>query len=239
MLSFNWFLVGVALAASSCSSSENTSELEGSFETKFVADNFFLYEDVSDEWMKNFIERKNPSRDESVKTNAQLASEVGQVARCFGLDGRVFAGLVAQESAFKMNAVSNTGAAGLTQQTGIGIVEVNDQLGRRGKDYARAGAINYFQSAIKCSVSETPWKNLWERAPTTQAMKEILKSDSQTALIYGAVLLKTNLSAAKTHSANGTIESLYRDALRRYNGDPEQKEHYQAKIMKYAAEDFI
>jgi hypothetical protein len=234
----NIVVVTVIAFVAGCSQSEPQSELQGSFETTKVSENYFLYQDLTDESALNYIQRKNPGRNESITDDKTLAAQVAQVARCFGLDGRIFAGLVAKESSFKMDAVSSTGAVGLTQQTYIGLTEVNDQLGRRGADYARKGATDYFNSAINCAVNGAAWTNLWQRAAGTRGMKNILKIDSNTALIYGAILLKTNLSAAKTNAPKASIEILYREALRRYNGDPAEKENYQIKIMKSAAEEF-
>ena len=58
------------------------------------------------------------------------------------------------------DAQSVTGAVGLSQFTNIGILEVNDQLGMRGMEYAREDTYKYFfklsleiVSAIKMGFS--------------------------------------------------------------------------------------
>ncbi|MDQ3231319.1 MAG: transglycosylase SLT domain-containing protein [Pseudobdellovibrionaceae bacterium] len=174
-------------------------------------------------------------------SNAELASLIDLVASCFAIDERIFTSLIRKESTFNMGAKSPTGAAGLTQMTGTGIDEVNDQLGKRGTSYALSSATQYFNNTLSECVSGyvgAPWVQLWDRGTTLGAQKTEISSDAVTALVYGAILLKTNLSVERTDNPNASMEQLYRNALRRYNGDPSEKENYQQNIMTSAGTDF-
>jgi hypothetical protein len=82
-------------------------------------------------------------------------------------------------------------------------------------------------------------KQLWEIAKTRDEQKARLKIAYSTSLIYGAVLLKTYLSAEKSIDSTLSMEDLYRNALRRYNGDPNEKENYQKNIIDSATNDFV
>ncbi len=221
----------VALTAVACGPSEEGSLVKGSFETAHVAEAFRVFPPANTAALTRYIKAKNP------RANSQLAAQVEVVGRCFGLDKRIFASLVAQESRFVVDAVSPTGATGLTQMTAIGLTEVNDQLGGRGARYARSAATDYFATAIDDCVNSS-WTNLWQQSGSMTGMKNALKSSPTAALIAGAVLLKTNLSAEKTRNGTALMADLYRGALRRYNGDPAEKEHYQRVIMTSAARDF-
>ncbi len=61
-----------------------------------------------------------------------MGSEVIRISSCFDIDSRILLGLIKLEFEYNQDAVSFSGASGLTQFTTIGIQEVNDQLGIRG-----------------------------------------------------------------------------------------------------------
>lgn len=228
----------ILLTLSSCGHQQAPSDLKGSFQTKYVSSSFILFEDAGVSAIEAFVVRKAPHRAEAM-SNRRLASLIEQVARGFSIDKRIFSSLVAQESAFIVAAQSSTHAVGLTQMTSIGIQEVNDQLGQRGATQARAAATAYFRGVIGSSICIN-CSDLWIRASDTAGMKRILLRDARTSLVYGAILLKSRLSAEKTKDSSLSLEEIYRNALRSYNGDPDisVREDYQTRIMNSAENQF-
>lgn len=229
----------VALLVSCGANKESNSNLEGDFRTQSIARPFVLFS-TSPTWgnISEMIANKTPDRDASRLTNNELAWKIYSVSQCFEIDPYLFTSLIYQESAFNEVAESSTGAAGLTQFTTIGIKEVNDQLGFRGTDYARQSTTAYLNSAIKSCVIDfvglNRWNNLWDQEDSLRTMRDRLKRDTNKALVYGAVHLKTQLAVVKTKNPGYSMKNTYKDALMRYNGDESEKDRYQRNIFRNA-----
>lgn len=176
-----------------------------------------------------------------------LAAEILKISLCFEIDPWIFTSLIKKESSFEKSATSITNAVGLTQFTGIGIVEVNDQLGIRGKDGAFLNSIQYFNNTLKSCVDEN-WVHLWDKVTNykelsaddqMRAAKAILLENPRYALVYGAVLLKTYVAISDQRNTNpeNKLSQLYFNALMQYNGEPgDAKIKYAEKIFSFVGE---
>lgn len=174
----------------------------------------------------------------------ELAHTLLSVANCFQIDPWILTGLVQQESWFNKDAVSKTGASGLTQFTNIGIKEVHDQLGQRGIIGAPESSINYFNSVLYECVNQN-WVQLWEKVDVSPdhpeyylKLKGMLKLDIVASLVYGAILLKTFVTYEQLKNIkqekNLQTSEIYFYALQRYNGEPgDAKIRYAKKIFSY------
>ena len=178
------------------------------------------------------------------KTDAlDIATNIIKVSLCFKVDPWILAGLVQKESSFARDAVSPTNAAGLTQFTSSGFKEVNDQLGFRGKSEATDAAISFFNTQILECV-DPHWVHLWIRIALPEAddnfynnSKEEIKTDVQTALVYGAILLKTYVAYADMQAIKMEVQpsmsETYFQALQIYNGeDGDAKVNYAKNIFQ-------
>ncbi len=214
--------------------SEEISPTKGYFATQGIENELLLFEQPSKETIEDFITFKVPNRFDPELPTEVLADKILMISECFALDANVFTGLIYQESSFNRQAVSPTGAAGLTQFTSAGLQEVHDQLGQRGNNYARRSTIKHLNKVLKYCVlpeiNEEEWYHLWEVADSYWQCKEHMKQHPDYALVYGAVLLKVLLTVFKTDDMYET----YQNALVRYNGDPAEQYHYQAKVLGYA-----
>lgn len=172
-----------------------------------------------------------------IKTNYKISKEdafdiatnVVKVSNCFKVDPWVLTGLIQKESSFTRDAVSPTNAAGLTQFTSSGFKEVNDQLGFRGNDSATDAAILFFNTQILECVDPN-WINLWVKVGVPESdedfynlSKEEIKKDVQTAVVYGAILLKTYVAYADIKASklekHPSMSETYFQALQIYNGE--------------------
>lgn len=169
----------------------------------------------------------------------QLAGSIIRIAACFHVDPWVLTALIQKESSFVKDATSPTNAAGLTQFTTRGLKEVNDQLGLNGRVGTYVTNIAYFRDRILTCVNPN-WVDLWDMVPTTQAdetffkdLKEVLKTDAEMAITYGAVLLKTYTvsieQAAQKEGLQLSMSEKYFLGLQRYNGEPGEKKIDYAK----------
>lgn len=161
-----------------------------------------------------------------------IAEKVYKVSQCFEIDPKVFLGLMRLESLFNIQAVSPTGAVGITQFTTIGAQEVSDQLGRRGSSYANKKNTIYLREKLLNCVNSN-WLDLWERVNSDdwQIQKEIFLSEVESPVVYGAILLKVYLAKAKR---NEDLREVYYDALKNYNGEPGQRKFWYAKkVLEY------
>lgn len=159
----------------------------------------------------------------------EISKIIIEVSSCIQIDPWILTGLIQKESTFNKYAISPTGAAGLTQFTSIGFKEVNDQLGLRGRAGAPVAVTLYFSNKIKNCIDPS-WTDLWNRVDVKEdnaefynLLKEEVKKDITSSIVYGAILLKTYL--AFVHSSN-TFEALplktseiYFRALQIYNGE--------------------
>lgn len=205
--------------------------------------------DTAVERIERHMNRVEPLRDQDGLTNAELAEKIATVAACFGLDPYVYAGLVHTESRYRADARSPTGAAGLTQMTKWGLLEVADQIGFGDSRRATETARLYFNAAIDQCIevhllAGAEWTPPWDRAEVARhkpysprwyrAQKDVLYRDPDSALIYGAVLLKTHLAVIRKSWRRSSTERVYREALRRYNGDEAMRHIYHETVIKTA-----
>lgn len=199
----------------------------------------------SQELIKKYIVKSNfkiPSADAQI-----IAHEIITSSACLGLDPWIMTGLIKKESSFNHKAVSATGAAGLTQFTSIGLKEVNDQLGVRGREGAPEAITLYLAGKIRTCI-DSSWIDLWNRTDLKDdhpdyynRLKEELKNDPKTAVVYGTILLKVYLSVVTVRTnfviAPPKKSELYYQALQIYNGEEgEAKVKYAKQIFKYVKE---
>lgn len=203
-----------------------------------------LYDETpSVEALSKYIGKMASGRSQELITNKVLAKEILHASSCFGIDPYVFTGLIHTESHFNNSATSNTGAVGFTQFTNIGVREVHDQLGERGKHGAIASTIKFWQ-IIFTDCIDPEWMPLWKRTlhldedERKAYQKKIIKRDPGLSLAYGALLLKLywgRQSQLWEDRDDVTKDELYLRVLARYNGEPDGRaEIYAKKVMKRA-----
>lgn len=174
-----------------------------------------------------------------------IASNVLKVSKCFDIDPWFLMSLIHKESSFDREAESPTKAAGLTQFTRIGLEEVNDQLGIRGPDHAKASVTQYLNNQVYGCVNNG-WTHLWDRVKHRDAnsplfysqIKEVLKDDIEAAVTYGAILLKVYLAYADSRNIRNNTNlddyEIYYQALMLYNGEAgNAKVQYAKNIFKF------
>lgn len=181
---------------------------------------------------------KVPAREAEV-----IAKEILSVSSCFEIDPWILTSLIQKESSFVKHAVSPTGAVGLTQFTSIGIKEVNDQLGYRGREGAPEAVTLFFHERLRDCINPS-WVDLWSRIEIRdehpefyKQLKEIIKNDGQSSIVYGAVLLKIYLAFVNYRNtyqvAPMKLSEVYFQALQLYNGEEgEAKLRYAKAIFK-------
>ena len=103
-------------------------------------------------------------------------------------------GLIHKESSFIKTAVSPTGAAGLTQFTAIGLKEVNDQFGMRGKMGAPEIVTLYFLTQTRSCI-DSEWVELWRKIDvqeTDPTFYPLLKEQLKKAIsrLYKCIMAK-------------------------------------------------
>lgn len=172
-----------------------------------------------------------------------ISEEIIKVSQCFKIDPWILTGLIQKESSFNKEAISPTGAAGLTQFTGIAFKEVHDQLGFRGREGASEAITLYFQSILKSCIDNS-WIDLWNKVTLkedhpeyTNELKNLLIKEPKISIVYGGILLKTYLAhiSNKADRTDNDLElsETYFKALQLYNG-----EEGEAKV-KYAKNIFL
>lgn len=183
--------------------------------------------------IERFIDASAPS-DSAVKnkmSNRALAAKITLASFCFKTDPYAFAAMIWKESRFDQTRVSPTGAAGLTQMTGLAIDEVNDQLGNRGAAEANLENVEYWHSAIHCYTGGAKWvlmfgnkmntlllgQTVADHARRLAKAKSWIVSDVDRQLIYGQIALKVSLARARDNGLWG--EEAYAEAFKNYNGD--------------------
>lgn len=237
----------LAMASSGCGPIETVSTTDGIFQTKKIAEPYFLNTDIEPDFFrfKDYVEAHSARRDPILPpltyTTLDIAYDIYMVAQEFGIDPRVLLALVRKESSYRADAESPTGAAGLTQFTTSGVTEVKDQFGARGTEYALSNTINYWTELVPRvykQLSNGKDLQLPTSATTVKSLKDTLVAHPLMAIIYGAVLLKTNLAMVKEKNLTAnpplTMRELYRKALENYNGDPPVKEEYAKTILLWA-----
>lgn len=148
-----------------------------------------------------------------------LTRQILRASECFEIDPIVFTSLIWRESHFRHQSQSETGAVGLTQLTKTGIHEVLDRLASespRKRDSLRNQMASCYPSLLKSIpvntdvVDFSEWKSKVAHSP-------------EVALIFGALLLKINLT------------NDYRSALEKYNGDPRVKVRFARDVLALAS----
>ncbi len=148
-----------------------------------------------------------------------LSRQIVRASQCFELDPIVFTALIWRESHFKHQSKSETGAVGLTQLTKMGIHEVLDRLGAeslRKRDSLRNQMASCYPSLLKSIPANTDFVDfsVWKRK---------MAHSPETALVFGAILLKINLNTD------------YQIALEKYNGDPRIKVRFSKEVLALAS----
>lgn len=141
-------------------------------------------------------------------------------------------GKVHAESTFYIDAVSSSGAAGLSQMTGVAIQEVRDQLGIRWNSYARASVIKELTTNLKACLGTVEYDVFFilHKDKTINHIKEIYKSNIKYSIFAGAIVLKVFM--AKNYSANRSLRENYRLALEDYNGESTKAQYADNIIQK-------
>lgn len=191
--------------------------------------------------IERYIRKTNYRIDE--KTRHDIAKNVLKVSECLKIDPWILTGLIKKESTFNPYAISGTKASGLTQFTGIGILEVNDQLGMRGERYATGESIEYFTTVVRDCINPS-FVNLWDRVSVKPeddlfvdlAKKEIM-NDVELAVTYGGILLKTYLAYTDLRS-DAKLSQVYFKALQTYNGEPGEAKVRYARAVFNNLEEF-
>lgn len=211
---------------------------------RFFTPKALLFDGVPTEAaLTQYIKKMASGRSQNLISNQMLAREILYVSQCFDIDPIVYTGLIHTESHFNNSAQSSTGAVGFTQFTNIGLAEVHDQLGQRGKTGAIASTIEFWKT-IFIGCIDPEWVPLWKRTahlPTTEIksyQKKILKTDPNLSLAYGALLLKLywgRQSQLWEERDDITEYDVFLRALARYNGEPNGRaEVYAKKVLDRA-----
>lgn len=122
---------------------------------------------------------KNLATDAQAK---EMAVEIVAAAKAFGVDHKIMTAIIAQESQFKPNARSSTGAGGLGQLTNTAIDETRRIAGeRKNSPFREHKAI--FDRIDKSKSNRNNIKdNVWTTAAYTALMQERGKGSTKTML---------------------------------------------------------
>lgn len=192
-------------------------------------------------YLQKYIQKTNTKVE--VTDAEEISESIVTVSSCLGIDPWILTGMIQKESSFNKIAVSPTGAAGLTQFTRIGIKEVNDQLGFRGKVGAPEPVTDYLVSQIRTCVN-ADWRDFWTRLAVDEThpefyplLKEEMKKDILGAVLYGGVLLKVYLGVITSRNmlevSPISPTDTYYQALQMYNGEEGENR------IKYAKSVFL
>lgn len=209
--------------------------------SRFFVPKALLFEKTPTETqLAAYIKKMAPNRSQILIDNRMLAREILETSSCFNIDPLVFTGLIHTESTFNNEAQSGTGAVGFTQFTSIGLREVHDQLGERGKKGAITSTIKFWKT-IFADCIDPEWMPLWKRTahlPKEEVVpyqKKILKRDPMLSLAYGALLFKLywgRQSQLWEDRTDVTAKDTFLRALARYNGEPNGRaEEYAKKVL--------
>tara|TARA_B100001971_G_C18268010_1_gene596190 strand:+ start:30593 stop:31255 length:663 start_codon:yes stop_codon:yes gene_type:complete len=169
----------------------------------------------------------------NARTNArEIAENITLAAQCAQVDAIYLLAKIHQESTFYISANSSTGAAGLSQMTGVAIQEVKDQLGIRGSRYARSSVIRSLRNDLKNCLGISAYNELYAlyRDKTKYQIKQVYKRDIKQSILAGAIILKIFLT--KNYSPNRSLRENYRRALEDYNGESTRAQYAQSIIDK-------
>lgn len=171
-----------------------------------------------------------------------ISKNILKISACMQIDPWILTALIQHESTFNKNAVSPTGAAGLTQFTSIAFQEVNDQLGLRGRAGAPEITTLFLAEKIRTCIDPS-WIDLWNRVEAKEdepefypQLKEVVKQDIKSSIVYGAILLKTYLAVTNKRQSPESkplkMSEIYFHALQIYNGEAgEAKVKFAKKVF--------
>lgn len=198
-------------------------QIERNFNLKLNSDRKAVQKVIS-----QAIEKANPrSEGLDLKTSENLPQEITRISSCYGIDPVIFTALIWRESNFKPSAISETGAAGYTQMTNRGIREVLDRLSPT--SHRRLG---YLRSLVKrCDAKFLVRVPPIASADTVAAWKNSVSVSTVDSLVMGALLFKINLASVHPNPQRITNISYYRNALERYNGDPNIKTQFATDVL--------
>ena len=182
--------------------------------------------------IKKSIDKANPKHHGLRLINAdQLSREVVRVAECYEINPLIFTGLIWRESNFKPDAVSETGAVGLTQMTSTGVQEVMERLSL----VSPRKLVSLRALVKKCSPDFLDRVPIEIFADTLSAWKNTITFFPKDALIVGATLFKIYLISAAEHSKNtAQATDIYQLALEHYNGEPDVKKQFAWDVLHLA-----
>lgn len=223
-----------------------------SIDDKFILDssNGLVEPYIAAPMIERYIQKIAPNREKRYSNDLsteELSQRIAGAAYCYQVDPFVLTALIRKESIlYDQFALSPTGAVGYTQFTTIAVKEVSDQLGLRGNGVALKSTIEYLNAGLKsdCLAVNGGYKSfgskyvpLWKMAPANQyangtsaqakTMKFMLDDHPEYGIVYGAILLKVNLSLVKYGTRTGCIKQpaklemkdIFREVLMFYNGD--------------------
>jgi len=215
--------------------------------SRFFEPKALLFEKaLTEDQLTAHIKKMAAGRSQKLISNRMLAREILHTSGCFNIDPYIFTALIHTESSFDNSATSATGAVGFTQFTNIGLTEVHDQLGKRGKTGAILSTIKFWKNIFSGCV-DPEWMPLWKRVhhlPEDQRkahQKKILKTDPALSLAYGTLLLKLywgRQSQLWEERTDKTPEDVFFRALARYNGEPDGRADLYAKKVLDRAKKF-
>lgn len=201
--------------------------------SKFHRKAYIEYYSVpSKEALANYIGKFRSSYDPSLRN--KLAGQIIKAAKCFGIDTYFFSSLVQFESAYKISAQnSGSKASGLTQMTGVGLTEVRHQLFIDGRANATRANSDYFQSRIYSCYGPGVLTRAKEIAKLSRKeAQNILRNESEMALIFGAVVVKVMAGKWRILTKKGMHDQLEK-TYAGFNGEPGGRNLKHAKeVMK-------
>lgn len=241
--------------------------------------NLMLFKSVTENIEKYIKDEKNGKLQECINNNCtskfqeingitelELAKELVNSSYCFGTDPFVIASKVRQESKFDTRAISPTGAMGLTQMTEIGLEEVLDQLGHRGKKFAEPDVNVFIQKALTCYLGASapsvfqsfPEIKTYENKKgrldyTPDTIKKVKRWFSfvkngtpydkrlmiRKQIILGQILLKVYLAYSSALTKNKNMTSIYNNALKMFNGDRIKVRYAKEVMQKSVPKNFL
>jgi len=167
------------------------------------------------------------------KDNAQeIAQNIYDASTCLGIDAIYLLAKVHQESTFYSDANSKTGAAGLSQMTGVAIQELRDQIGIRGGSYARLSVIKELTENLRSCMGDEEYIEFYKthKEMTKYQIKQVYKKNIRYSIFAGAIVLKVFL--AKNYNPNISLRENYRKSLENYNGEATRALYAQSIIDK-------
>lgn len=210
------------------------------FSKAYALDGFFLdYNDFTkdyrssatfDEYLaQQYITKHNAKAQEHAQ---EIVTNIVKAADCMQVDAVYLLAKIHTESTFYIDANSSSGAAGLSQMTGIAIQEVRDQLGIRGSKYARNSVILNLTDTLKTCMGDIEYLKFYNthKDQTNYQIKQVYKDNIYYSVLAGAIILKVFL--AKNYNPHRSLRENYRHALEDYNGESTKAVYAQNIINK-------